>query len=121
VKLLELFTDLVFLVDICWYFLGILLTDTKRKLGWDIMVSRIWQEPPFPSQKGALDPFWSTQPPFEGKRVSWGFFQNKCPQKLQKRIPAESYSTKNTNRIYTGQTASIGMVNNTRNNINKII
>jgi hypothetical protein len=31
---LELFCDLVFLVGIGWYFLGILPSDTEEKLGW---------------------------------------------------------------------------------------
>ncbi len=33
---LELITDLVFLVGIGWYFLGILPTNTEGKLGWYI-------------------------------------------------------------------------------------
>ncbi len=54
-EMIELFTDLVLLVGIGWYFLGILPTDAKGKLSWYIF---------FPPKKGALDPFWSTQPPF---------------------------------------------------------
>jgi hypothetical protein len=34
---LELFRNLVFLVGIGWYFLGILPTDTEEKLGWYIL------------------------------------------------------------------------------------
>ncbi len=37
-KILELFTYLVFLVGMGWYFLGILPTNTKGKLGWYISV-----------------------------------------------------------------------------------
>jgi hypothetical protein len=52
----ELFSDLVFLVGIGWYFLGILPTDTEGKLGWYISVSKKWQEPLFPSKKGSFGP-----------------------------------------------------------------
>jgi hypothetical protein len=38
VNKLELFRDSVFLVGIGWYFLGILPTDTKEKLGWYILI-----------------------------------------------------------------------------------
>jgi hypothetical protein len=49
-NILELFTDLVFLVGISWYFSSILPTNTEAKgsLGWYISVSIIWREPPFP-------------------------------------------------------------------------
>ncbi len=64
---------------------------------------------PFSLQKGGLwTPFGALSPLFEGKRVSHGFFQKKCSQKLQKRDPAESYNTKNTNRIT--QPASAGTI-----------
>jgi hypothetical protein len=33
-KIVELFTKLVFLVGIGWYFTGILPTNPNRKLGW---------------------------------------------------------------------------------------
>jgi hypothetical protein len=36
----ELLNDSVFLVGISWYFLGILPTNTKGKLGWYISVSK---------------------------------------------------------------------------------
>jgi hypothetical protein len=53
---------------------------------------------PFSLQKGGLwTPFGALSPPFEGKRVSRGFFQKKCSQKLQKRVPAKSYITKRKN------------------------
>ena len=49
-NILELFTDLVFLVGISWYFSSILPTNTEAKgsLGWYISVSIIWREPLFP-------------------------------------------------------------------------
>jgi hypothetical protein len=37
-NVVELFCDLVFLVSIGWYFLGILPTNTKEKFGWYILV-----------------------------------------------------------------------------------
>jgi hypothetical protein len=51
---LELITNLVFLVGIGWYFLGILPTNTQGKLGWYILVSKNWREPFFTvkSKKG---------------------------------------------------------------------
>jgi hypothetical protein len=36
----EMFTNLVFLISIGWYFLGILPTNTKGKLGWYISASK---------------------------------------------------------------------------------
>jgi hypothetical protein len=55
--LLELFRNSVFLVGIGWYFLGILQTDTKEKLGWYILVLQIWREPLFHSKGGHWPPF----------------------------------------------------------------
>ncbi len=56
---------------------------------------------PFSLQKGGLwTLFGALSPPFEGKRVARGFFQKKCFQKLQNRVPAKFYSTK----IPTGYT-----------------
>jgi hypothetical protein len=55
---------------------------------------------PFVLQKGGLwTPFVALSPPFEGKRVSRGFFQKKEFPETSKRVPAKSYTTKNTNRI----------------------
>jgi hypothetical protein len=56
VKILDLFTDPVFLVGIGWYFLGILPTNTEGKLGWYILLSKNCQEPLFPSKKGGFGP-----------------------------------------------------------------
>jgi hypothetical protein len=67
-KILEMFTDLVFSVGIGWYFLGILPTNIKGKLGWYILVSNIGRSPFLFSKRGVLDPFWSTQNPFCGKK-----------------------------------------------------
>jgi hypothetical protein len=37
-----------------WYCLGILPTDTKRKLGWYILVSKNWREPFFTVKRGLI-------------------------------------------------------------------
>jgi hypothetical protein len=97
--MIELFTDLVFLVGISWYFLSILPTDTKGKLGWYILVSKKLAGAPFPIQKGGLwTPSGALSLPFEGKRVSCRL-KKKSSQKLQKRVPAKSYSTKEQNNL----------------------
>jgi hypothetical protein len=54
---------LAFLVGIGWYFLSINHTDTKGKLGWYILVLKIWQETFFPLKRGALAPFLMHQAP----------------------------------------------------------
>jgi hypothetical protein len=98
-----LFTDLIFLVGIGWYFLGIYHINTKGNLGWYILVSKLWQEPLFPPKRGLWTPFGALSPPFEGKRVSHGFFskkefpetskksscQNPTSQKYQPGIPTD--------------------------------
>jgi hypothetical protein len=103
-----LFTDLVFLVGIGGIFLVFYQPIPKENL-----VGTFWYQKlagaPFSLQKGGLwTPFGALRPPCEGKRVSRGFFQRKLFQKLQNRVPAKSYSTKNTNRIY--QPASVGTI-----------
>jgi hypothetical protein len=55
--LLEVHLDLVFWFGIGWYFPGILPTDTKGKLGRDVSVSYIWQEPLFSLKGRFLPPF----------------------------------------------------------------
>ena len=54
-KMLELHLDSVFQFGISRYFPGILPTDTKGKLGRDVLVLYIWREPLF-SLKGRLLP-----------------------------------------------------------------
>jgi hypothetical protein len=51
-----LFTDLVFLVGIGLYFLGILPTYTKGKLGWYISGIKKLAGAPFSLQKGGFGP-----------------------------------------------------------------
>jgi hypothetical protein len=53
----ELHLDLVFQFGIGRYFPGILPTDTKGKLGQDVLVSYIWQEPLFSLKGRLLPPF----------------------------------------------------------------
>jgi hypothetical protein len=90
-----LFTESVLLVGIGWYFPGIYHTDTKGNLDWFILVSKFWQEPLFPSKKGGFGPLLEHSAPLlREKRVSRGFIQKKSSQKLQKRVPAKSYSKK---------------------------
>ncbi len=79
--IVELHLDLVFRFGIGWYFPGILPTDTKGKLGWDVLVSYIWQKPLFSLKGRLLPPFWWTKPPFWGKN---NFLPN-----LQKGVPAK--------------------------------
>jgi hypothetical protein len=117
-----LLTDLVFLVGIGWYFFGILPTNTKGKLGWYILVSKNWREPLFPSKKGGYGPLLEHSAPllrekgflvdFFKKKISPETSKNFLPNPTVQKIP-----TGYTNRLVlvpTGQTASIGIVNNTR-------
>ncbi len=71
----------VFWFGIGRYFPSILPTNTKGKLGRDVSVSFIWQEPLFSLKERLLPPFWWTKPPFWGK--------NKFPSNLQKGVPAK--------------------------------
>ena len=71
-KQLELYTGLVFLVGIGWYFAIILPTDTNGKLSWSISVLQIWREPLFPSKRGTYAPFLND---------FLGFFQKNSPVK----------------------------------------
>ena len=41
---IELHTRVGILVGIGWYFVGIIPTNTNRKLGWYILVLQIWRE-----------------------------------------------------------------------------
>ena len=77
---LELYTDLVFLVSIGQYFLGIYHTVTKGKFGWYIPVSKLWPEPPFPFslKRGAFPPFRGFSPPFEDKGGSRRNLRSSC-------------------------------------------
>jgi hypothetical protein len=59
---LELYPDSVFQFVIGWYFPGIFPTDTKRKLGQDVLVLYIWRNPFFP-QREASAPFLMDQAP----------------------------------------------------------
>jgi hypothetical protein len=54
---LELYPDLVFWFGIGRYFLGIFPTDTEGKLGWDVLVLYIWQEPLFSLKERLLPPY----------------------------------------------------------------
>jgi hypothetical protein len=74
-----LFTDSVFLVGISWYFSGIDLPYQYQTKSWLIHVGiKILAVVPFSLQKGGLwTPFGALSPPFEGKRVSCGFFSKK--------------------------------------------
>jgi hypothetical protein len=80
-NILELHLDLVFWFGIGWYFPGILPTDTKEKLGRDVLVSYIWRETLFSLKGRLLPPFWWTKPPI------WGKY--KIPPNLQKGVPAK--------------------------------
>ncbi len=101
--LLELYPDLVFCFSIGWYFPGIFPTNTKGKLGRDVLVLYIWRKPLFSLKGRLLPPFWWTKPPF------WG--ENKFPLNLQKGVPAKFHKMellpnltvqKIPNRISTG-------------------
>jgi hypothetical protein len=78
---LELHLNPVFWFGIGWSFPGILPTNTKGKLGQDVSVLYIWQEPLFSLKGRLMPPFWWTKPPFWGK--------NKFPPNLQKGVPAK--------------------------------
>ncbi len=56
-RILELYPDSVFLFGIGRCFLGIFPTDTKGKLGRDVLELYIWQEPLFSLQGRLLPPF----------------------------------------------------------------
>jgi hypothetical protein len=62
--MVELLTDLVFLVGIWLVFLGFYQTDTRGKLGRYILVLLFWREPLFSLKGGSLPPFLGAQPPF---------------------------------------------------------
>ncbi len=82
---LELHLDSVFWFGIGRYFPGISPTNTKGKLGWDVLVSYIWREPLF-SLKGRLLPplFDGPSPPFEGKISSRRIYKKEFPQNFTK-------------------------------------
>jgi hypothetical protein len=83
-----LFSDLVFLVGIGWYFLGILPTNTKGKLGWYISVSTNWREPLFPSKKGGLGPLMEHSAPLlREKGFPTDFFKKNVPRNFKKEFP----------------------------------
>jgi hypothetical protein len=56
-KKLELHLDLVFWFGIGWYFPGILPTNTKGKLGRDVLVSSFGGNPLFSLKGRLLPPF----------------------------------------------------------------
>jgi len=94
---------LVFLVGISWYFPGSLPTDTEGSLGWYILVSIIWREPPFPYEGGLWPPFCTLSPPFEEKGILVELFKKEFPQNLQKVFPPKLTVQKYQPEIPTDQ------------------
>jgi hypothetical protein len=84
-KILELFTDMVFLVGNGWYFPGIYYTNTKENLGWYILNFKFLAGAPFSLQKGGLwIPFGALSPPFEKKEFPTDSFKKRVPRILKK-------------------------------------
>jgi hypothetical protein len=91
----ELYTNLVCLVDIQLVFLGIYQTDTGGKLGRYILVLLFWRKPFFP-QKGGHGPlFEEPSHHFEGKKgflpTLKKFPPNSLVPKIPTRIPTDQY------------------------------
>jgi hypothetical protein len=87
-NLLKLFTDLVFLVGIGWYFFGIYHTDTKGNLGWYISVSKFWQDPLFPSNTGGVGPLLEHSAPLlREKGFPTNLLKKKVPGNFKKEFP----------------------------------
>jgi hypothetical protein len=84
----ELFTDLVFLVDIGWYFLGIYHTDMEGNLGWYILVSKFWCKPLFLFKKGGFGPLLEHSAPLlRTKGFPIDFFKKRVPRNFKKEFP----------------------------------
>jgi hypothetical protein len=84
-QILELITDLVFLVGIGWYFFGISPTNTKGKRGWYISVSKHFWEPLFPSKKGGFGPLLEHSAPLlREKEFPAIFFKQNVPRNSKK-------------------------------------
>ncbi len=84
IKTIDLYPNLVFWFGIGWYFPGIFPTNTKGKLGWDVLVLYIWREPLFSLKGRLLPPFWWIKPPFWGKNKFLPNLQKGGPAKFQK-------------------------------------
>jgi hypothetical protein len=101
---LESHLDLVFWFVIGQYFPGILPTDTKEKLGWNVSVLYISQESLFSSKGGFRPLFDEPSPPFEGKKSSHQIYKKEFPQNFTKWSSRQILQYKNTKpNIPTGK------------------
>jgi hypothetical protein len=96
----------------------------KENLVGTFWYHKIGGSPFFPPKRKLWTPFGALSPPFEGKRVSRGFFQKNVPRNFKKEFPpnptVQKIPTGYTNWLVlvpyrSSQTASIGMVNNAIN------
>ncbi len=102
-SILEFYPDSVFWFGIGRYFPGIFPTNTKGKLGRDILVLYIWREPLFSLKGMLLPPFWWIKPPFWGKISSRQiykkeFLQNFTKWSFRQILQYKKYWTEYTNR-----------------------